>query len=599
MARQALRGAKLVPGASLRGLVFDSCYENCIPHTFGMLRHFGMSNRNRVLVSESATLNTVALAAALRVDESEVVARRYPVHGSGHRDFFGVHVMKRRIEDKVRRFSPAAIAKGILHHPATHELRDLPFSTVGWDLLHDRCPCTDDGVVQNWVTVNGSSRCHSCGGSLGRIAAVAVPEDLVAPLQFIAGLVDPDPTKQQAAFEMIPETIRGAGRTLLYDLIMNIARAVGVDADTEDSLARTAALAHACAAVMEWPTGLAAIAPSPDCPISVWEWVRRHYTILGACDPTPKVSTIPTPSGGGAVGAAYAPSGSAGRISSNLLSAMAAARLGGVDECALKQGWDEGRFTQHVWVHGTLRVRAFDPAEVVAVAPLLRISGARASAANQLGLPVYGVEQLIEQELFSPASPRVGFNQTAAHEFAAKQLVLEIEQARSVISDGVPFSEAMRHVSGRIKPWGMAIATMLDHGVPFDLREVGAALSIVRRLQVPRDAIKALIKMRDPESPNVVVEHAKYWTQRDALECLNGNVNAPELLHGLAWSGTPRKKQYLVSDVLHRASIGVTTADLSRRFGISVIRTSVILSAARVPQIAPGLWDRERGEATL
>ena len=43
MVRQARRAATLVPGASLRRLLFDTCADNCIPNTFGMLQHFGIS----------------------------------------------------------------------------------------------------------------------------------------------------------------------------------------------------------------------------------------------------------------------------------------------------------------------------------------------------------------------------------------------------------------------------------------------------------------------------------------------------------------------------------------------------------------------------
>lgn len=60
--RQVRRPANAVPGASLRGIVFDACYDNRIPNTFGMLRHLGMPNRNRVLVSESVHLDAAGLA---------------------------------------------------------------------------------------------------------------------------------------------------------------------------------------------------------------------------------------------------------------------------------------------------------------------------------------------------------------------------------------------------------------------------------------------------------------------------------------------------------------------------------------------------------
>jgi hypothetical protein len=600
MSRRALRAADPSPGASLRGIVFDACYINSIPHTFGMLRHFGMPNRNRVLVSESANLNTAGLAAALRIDELEVLARRYPPYGRGHRTFYGLHILKARIEDRVRRFSPAAIAKGILHHPATHELRDLPFSTVGWDMLQDTCPCTDDGVVQNWVTVNGSSRCQSCGRSLGKIAAVPVPDDLRASLAFIAGLVDPDPAQQDKALEMLPPPVRGVSRTLLYDMVMNIARVVGADPDVSDFPIRTQALARACHTLMEWPRGLAHLDRAGECPAGVWDWVRRQYTILDTCSQTPNAPRPTAASSGPAMSpsATYVPSGSAGSVHSSFIGASAAARLCGVDESALKQAWDEGRFTQHVWVQGALRTRAFDPAEVIAVAPNLRVSGSRSLAASHLGLPVYGLEQLLEHGLFAPEPPGPALKQTVAHMEAARRFISKLEQARSDIEDAITFSTAIRHVSGRMKPWGAAFAAMLDGDIPFSILE-GSASSFVGRILVRPDAVATLLALYEPASPKVTIERADRWMQSDALECLNGNVSAAELLNGLISTGTPRRKSYAVADVLRRASTGVTTSDLARRSCMEMRSIARVLTAEGVGQIAPGLWDRARAERII
>lgn len=592
MARQARREANLVPGASLRGLVFDACYDNRIPHTFGMLRHFGMPNRNRVLVSESPHLNTAGLAKALRIDESEVLIRRYPAHGRGNRDFYGIHIMKSRIEDGVRRFSPAAIADGTLHHPATHELRDLPFSTVGWDLLQDRCPCESDGVRQNWVTTNGSGRCHSCGGSLGRIDPVPVLDELRDHLEFIARLVDPDPSTQALAVAMLPEALRGTGRKLLYDMVMNLARAISTDADAAGFHARTAALAQACDAILRWPDGLKDLRRSADCPTYIWEWVGRTYSILHAGALNSRKSAIP------GVGPAYSASGTAGRLRSSHIGAMAAARLGGVDESALKQAWDEGKFTQHIWVRGTLRVREFDPAEVVAIAPTLRVEGCRAQAGSCLGLPVYGIEQLIEQELFTPAKPGGGVKQSEAHMEAARALAGRIELAATIVAGStIPLLEAVRHVSGRPKPWAAIVHALLDGHIPFELGSGAKAAGVLGQLRVAGDAASVITAMRHDMTPKIEVERARTWCGADALECLNGNASASQLLDGIEFTGTKKKRRLPVERVLERAAAGVTTFDLTRRSGIGTTRIAARLEANHVGQIAPGLWERSRAEA--
>ncbi|UZK68771.1 hypothetical protein OKW76_12075 [Sphingomonas sp. S1-29] len=576
--------------------------KNNIPNTFGMLQHFGMSNRNRVLVSESANLNTAGLAAALRIDESEVIARRYPAHGRGHRGFFGLHIMKSRIEDKVRRFSPAAIAQGVLYHPATHELRDLPFSTVGWDLLQDTCPCTDDGVRQNWVTVNGSSRCHSCGGSLGKIPPVPVPRDLRTPLELVAGLVDPNPGTQQIAQRMLPAALRNVSRNLVYDIIMNLARATSARrAEEAPPPERTQAIASAATSLLDWPHGLGEISRSNECPAYVWEWVTRNYAILDVVAPSTVTSSCCTPSTAGAQAStqpAYIPSGAGGRVLTHFVGAMAAARLGGVDESALKAAWDDEKFTQHSWAKGSLRVRAFDPAEVVKVAPFLRVIGARARVASLLGLPVYGVEQLLAHCLLTPEAPSGQLKQCASYKATALELVADIEGKVTDLADPIRLVEAIRHISGRPKPWGAVIAGMLDGTLPFSVCDGGPYTAIVDRLLIEADAIPMVVRLSEPDNPKAIIERANTWSQGDALECLNGNVSAGQLLTGIVFTGR-KKKRFKVEDILERAALGVTTSDVARRSGISIMRTAMILEEQAVPQIAPGLWLRARAEQVL
>lgn len=599
MARQARRAANLVPGASLRGLVFDGCYDNRIPHTFGMLRHFGMPNRNRVLVSESPHLNTAGLATALRIEESEVLLRRYPAVGRGHRDFYGLHVMKGRIEDRVRRFSPQAIADGVLHHPATHELRDLPFSTVGWDILQETCPCEPKGVRQNWVTTNGADHCHACGGSLGKIAAVKVAGDLKPALTLLAGLVDPDPAKQRSAIDMLPAAIRQADRTLIYDVIMNLAKSTSSDATNLDPVSRTGALARACEAILAWPTGFERMERSPDCPTNVWDWTRRTYAILDGAGQSPAL-VVPTgtvPSTNQVALSNYVASGSKGRISTPFISAMAAARLGGVDEQALKRAWDDGRFTRHEWVLGSLRVRAFDPAEVVIIAPKLRVAGSRTLAANQLGIPVYGIEQLLEARLFAPAAPGAGMKQARAHLDEAIALTARIENAVAAsVDEPISFADAIRHVSGRPKPWAAAIANILDGSLPFIIRNDEKASGIVSRILVARRDVAMITELRHDLPPEVEIERADRWVSGDALECLNGNKSAVGLLEGIEYIGSERRRLLPVHLVLARAAAGVTTFDLTRRTGIGTPRIVARLRENHVEQLAPGLWERARAE---
>ncbi len=600
MARQARRAATLVPGASLRGLVFDVCFQNRIPHTYGMLNHFGMPNRNRVLVSESPDLDVAGLATALRISEEEVQLRRYPLSEKGHRKFFGLDVLKSRIEDRVRRFSPAAISEGHRYHPATHELRDLPFSTIGWDMLQDTCPCEEKGIKQNWVTSNGSDRCHACAGDLGKLPSVAVPEEWKPQLQFIAKLVDPDPASHEIARSMLPAAIRQTRRNLLYDVVMSAARAISDGKPGANTISRTEAIAKACEAAMLWPNGLHLIERSVECRTNAWDRVRRAYTLLDCIgdDPTPAPDTKAAQDAPAAP--RYHPSGAIGRLRSPYISAMEAARLSGVDEPALKQAWDEGKFTQHRWAQGSLRIRAFDPAEVVALAPKLRVVGCRTIVANELGLPLYGLEQLLEASVIAPDAPSSQAKQLEVHRAAARSFVAGVEQrAASVVGARISFRDAIRHVSGRPKPWGAAFSAMLAGNLTFELVADAKQRAVVDRILVDRRAITSFVAMDHDLQIDTQIERCQWWSGTDALECLNGNRSAYDLLSGLDSQGGGMRKRYSVEQILKRAATGVTTFDLTRRTGVATTRVAALLEKRGVPQIAPGLWDRCQAEALL
>lgn len=601
--RQVGRGAEPVLGESLRGLVSDTCAANRIANTWGMLQYFGLPHRNRVDVSESAHLDISGLATALRIDKREVEKRRYPPDTGSNRRFNGVIVPISRIEDRVRRFSPAAIAAGALHHPATHELRDLPFSTVGWDLLQSTCPCEAKGVIQRWTRCNRTHRCDRCGGRLDRISPIPIAKAIQAPLQLIAGLVDGDALVQAEALELLPVAIRHAGRSFLYNTIINLTRCI-VASDDADPLAKTNAMASACEAIMQWPIGLTNTVPGKSCPTYLWETLRRNYTVLGSCNEKwvagnstsqGTMESLNIDQGLPSARGIYRPNGTSVRVSTDLLGAMAAARLSGVDETALKEAWDDERLTQHFWVMGGERVRAFDSDEVVALAPRLRVAKARALAGKMLGIPVYGIEQLLSVKLVTPGSPTRQSKHALLYRNAFQGL---IDRLDNVVTDDIPdpvlLIEAVRNVSGRPKPWAAVIAALLHRQIPFKYVAMPNRKPLVRRLNVSAAAVPAIVAMAIDEESLRTIDVASRWSQADSLECLNGYKSTVGPLAGLDVIGT-RPKTYLANDVLTRCALGITTSDLARRSRTDVKRLFRILEG-RVPQIAPLFWDRDKAE---
>lgn len=602
-ARRLLRPAAPVPGESLRGLVADTCARNQIPNTWGMLQYFGLKHRNRVDISESDEIDTAALAATLAISETELNARRYPSLGRSHRSFYGLQLNAGRIENRTRRFSPAAIAAGHLHHPAVHELRDLPFSPVGWDILQDMCPCEIEGVRQGWTRVNGTARCDSCGGRLDRLHPILVPDSCRSSLSLLVGLIDPDDAGRVAALKSLPESIRLADRNLLFDITVAIGKCAENDND-KSPLRQTEALAEACEALLAWPHGLARVRRGSHVSASKWERTRRNYLVLdsvagtassGRDDSRGQASEAKTTA---PLRATYQPSGQCGRVQQPYISAMAAARLVGVDEQALKQAWDDRLLTQHSWAQGSDRVRAFDADEVIALSPRLRRAKARARSAHLLGISIFGIEQLAAFGIFRPAAPDADRSQWDVHQAEALRLtdrlqngaVERVERPNSLV-------EAVRHISGRPKPWGAIIRSLANAEIPYVYTE-NERVPLVKRIIISGESLALIQSMTFDRRAYADEVFEARWMQRDALECLNGDANAPRLLENLHSSGT-RPRWYLADEIETLARQGVTTSDLARRAKLSVSKSYRVLEGLNIAQVAPGLWDRQAAERAV
>lgn len=593
--RRLLKTAQPVPGESLRGLVADACARNRIPNTWGMLRHFGVVHRNRIDVSENDQIRYDELAATLGVHVGELDVRRYPSSPGWRRTFFGVEMLSAQIENRIRRFSPAAIAEGHTYHPATHELRDLPFSLIGWDLLQDRCSCECQSLRQNWTRVNGTSRCNFCGASLSRIDPKLIPPQLRSTLSVISGIVDPRENVRAVHLARLPEPIRNSSRTKLFDVLTKLAKVAGTHFPNDGSheFQPVYQLARACEALLSWPDGFAHVAQrsrEKDCP---WTKLARNYLLLDQCSEGGSALHSSSPDSN----ATYSSRGRFGNFGQAHISTAEAARLTGLDEPALIEAWNDGLFTQHRSAFGFHEVRAFDREELFELAPKLRVKVARKLASNQLGITVYGLEQMICLGVFNPAPPGRDRSQQLVHrEEVARIGALIRNRAKSKTSDYLPLSDAMRFVSGRPHPWGTVIASLCRAQIPYHLQSGTAPL--VERLMIPRECISELQGHSFDRSDHVNFEFAKRWDQGDSLACLNMHRCAGQLLSTLKVEGV-KPKLFLASEVEELAARAVATSDLGRRAGLSVAAVSWKLKKLNCEEVLPGLWKRETAEKAL
>jgi hypothetical protein len=544
-------------GESLRGLVARACWENDVPNSYGILQHLGLNHRNRVLVAEDVEIDPAELACAIRVDEDEVRIRRYEPVRPGRVSFFGLSINPRRIETRTRRFSPAAFQADVgdmpQYHRALWELSDIPFCLQAWDMLQDRCGCEIGGVVQRWTrTATRVEECDRCGDPLAWIEPVPVPERMRPSLGILATLL---PERLMAGLDVgavLPEPLRTIDRGPMLDMVVSLTRAIDPGSSErpfEEAEARLAALHSACDALVNWPDGLNDIDLHPDVSRITAERLRVAWHGLA-----------PLARAGGVrrtdAAVAVRPNGTSATKPVGIRPATEIARL---SPEVLAAAWEHRIVTQHRRVHGARLLPAYDSAEVKALGDAWRARREAAALAYELGLPLYGLEQLAgSKTLIADAVSLPGTGRFFTPERVESFLKSLTDGQRPVV-DPVSLRHLMRRVGGRLKAWGRVIGALLSGDIPYALAGNGR---LVDRIVVPavfRDAIDALALHSSGIDGDVC---NAMMIQRDALEVLNAPQDGADLLAGLVTTGI-NPKLYRLGDVVRRAGEIVVLTEIA------------------------------------
>ncbi|MGI4878592.1 MAG: hypothetical protein ACRYG4_14015 [Janthinobacterium lividum] len=601
-----------VNGESLRGLVVRACHANHLPNSFGLLRHFGVNNRQHVTVSENADLIASELAYALGTTTEEIEIRRYVRSARQRRAFFGLELHCSRIETGTRRFSPTALA-GQRIHLASWELKDLPFCTVGWDMLQDRCPCSRaDGVVQRWErTWADVGHCDDCGDPLSRLEPIYVPAGLRDALSFYAGLADPLEDVRRLAIARLPAALSSTHRGRVFDFVTLVARLIDPPARTlppELHVDRLEALHDAAAAVLDWPYGFARLRRSDAIGSAHWQRAAREYMALSsprASQPIIQPSTERDARRGmPSIRAAATKRDSIVRARrdkeervSGLCGLSKAARIARVKSTKLLEAWNDGRVTKHYRQYGERMIPAFERREMAA---LTGLHGARVEARAlgvRLGISQFGVEQLAALGLL----PAYGSGLAGMGPFFEEKDVdgfLEsfnnhrravVDDPTERLEDTVTLRDAMRSVTGRPKPWGPVFASLLKGDMRFALDE--GSTPLVDRLHVARADVARIPThtFSRPAYPDRVF--ANTMGKVDALDCLNLGWQRGEALASLEHIGSKRKR-FKVEDVEELARRCTTTPEVASLLGLPCSSAHSSLLAAGITSHGRYLWDR-------
>ncbi|MDR6145971.1 hypothetical protein QE363_001764 [Sphingomonas sp. SORGH_AS870] len=601
------------PTESLRSLSYRACAINDLPNSWGLLRHMGLLHRNQVLVAESPDIETAQLAHAMRVADQDVLLRRYEDLGRDHRSFFGLGVHEQALETRIRSFSPAAFRadaakrsgpsdRAYAFHRATWELRAIPFCLEHWDMLQNRCWCETDGVIQHWTrTASHLHECDRCGDPLADLESFPVPPDMHPALDVLRAFVDPIASTRAAAAEALRAAVREADRSRMFKAVVRLADAIDPDAKDRpinEPRERLHGLWRACTAVIDWPEGFGEIAEFAVTPAQRSKIRAAWLAISDAA------------SSGDRKKAQYQAAFHPGKAANGALSRRDALKLANslkpvgirpATEIArlstevLMWAWEQGHFTQHRRAHGPRELPAFDRGELVTFSDMWTKRVTASSLAHELGITLHGVEQLAALDVIPASAPAIRnsgphFYPEDVENFFMRfeEVVAKSASAAETIADPVTLIHAMKHVSGRPKPWGPVIKMLLDGDMCFEVsanRRVADCIVISARdidvlkgLQFDRDSFEITF------SPEII--------QNDALSLLNVAGSAVRVLDGLSSRGV-NPKFYRVADVEARAQKFVTLPELALALNMIPADAYYWLEDERLTEAMPGLWNRD------
>ncbi len=201
------------PGESLLGYITRILALTPVHHTMQGLTLAGIGRINPYSLATTIEDKEIeGLAILFGLPRESIVAMTHRRGTFAHSNtetinFFGVRIRADYREKRVRRVSPRALAKPPYHHRAIWDLRIFSFDPETREQLLDRCP--ECRKPLGWMRALGTQYCDHCRGENG-LPSVFLP-DYPQPtievadqeaLDFVTGLVDPDPERRRAARRM-------------------------------------------------------------------------------------------------------------------------------------------------------------------------------------------------------------------------------------------------------------------------------------------------------------------------------------------------------------------------------------------------------------
>lgn len=520
------------------------------------------------------------------------------------RSFFGVALDRRLIDQYVRSFSPAALAKSP-HHRAIWSIRPLPFCVVEWELLVSVCPSDHCGAGQSWLHTNGVDRCDKCATSLIDAPTERVPEEIRPPLGLLAGLVDPDPAVRAASLAPLPKEVRAMGAGPAFELAVAVAGFVDPDLRAGHHarffrrgvapLPVCRAMAEAWTILSRWPEGVETRAA---------EALARRDGRFGDGNRGATMDLIwLSGSQAAPVEVTDALTALERRLRDNRhlgLDCKAAAAATGLGPTRIAEIRRMGVLPTVFHLDGDRPHPLIEKKAVELLSAQLRGSVDMVAAAMTLGLPRYGVEQLVHQGLLDV----VTVNATASGLDVPRVTAASIERlasrivaaGRACTSEHPHALQAGLHGLRGHKPWGRSIAAIVDGTVRCVVEDGEGPLAA--RVRLDAESRLRLRGLRcDPSDGQS--RFFDLMSKKDAAEVLNlHDRHALPLLQ--RWPSFGGKEAVVpVAEVLALTERYVSPAEFADIFGLKP--TEIRWEAARmgVARISPAGFGRSEVDEAL
>jgi transposase len=225
---------------SLLGFVTRALSLTAAPHLKSALKLAGIQKLAPVAIATTLTdaREIAGLATLLNTTPDEIRKRTYAIGTFDHSttetlDFFGVRIRAQYRENVVRRLSPRALEIS-RHHRAPWELRPFSFDFATKESLLDTCPACKQKL--GWRRSQGPTKCDKCVDRRGlpNVDLRDFPQPLVEiedieALDFVTGLVDPNPARKKTSRKLLPARWADFSNDVLFETVMALASGLTMD----------------------------------------------------------------------------------------------------------------------------------------------------------------------------------------------------------------------------------------------------------------------------------------------------------------------------------------------------------------------------------